>query len=61
MPGDDAAALDWLLFTQAGVVSWAQATAELTPSRVRHLLATGRWERVCRGILRAGGGPVTVD
>ncbi|MEU1888693.1 hypothetical protein [Micromonospora sp. WMMD987] len=61
MPGDDAAALDWLLFTQTGVVSWAQATAELTPSRVRHLLATGRWERVCRGILRAGGGPVTVD
>ncbi|WP_084261637.1 PDDEXK family nuclease [Micromonospora rifamycinica] len=61
MPGDDDAALDWLLFTQAGVVSWAQATAELTPSRVRHLLATGRWERVCRGILRVGGGPVTID
>ena len=59
MPGDDDAALDWLLFTQAGVVSWAQATAELAPARVRHLLATGRWERVCRGILRVGGGPVT--
>ncbi|WP_238359745.1 MULTISPECIES: endonuclease domain-containing protein [Micromonospora] len=43
----------WLLFEQSGMVSWAQATAELTPAKVRHLLATGRWGRVCRGILRA--------
>ncbi|MEU6022309.1 hypothetical protein [Micromonospora sp. NPDC047134] len=53
MPSDDADAVQWLLFEQSGMVSWAQATAELTPAKVRHLLATGRWGRVCRGILRA--------
>ncbi|MDG4794179.1 hypothetical protein [Micromonospora sp. WMMD1082] len=59
MPRDDADRLEWLLFEQSGVLSWAQATAELTPARVRHLLATERWGRVCRGVLRAGppGGP----
>ncbi|GGM31509.1 hypothetical protein GCM10011608_15090 [Micromonospora sonchi] len=50
----DADALQWLLFGQAGVLSWARATAELTPAKVRHLVATGRWSRVCRGVLRAG-------
>ncbi|MEV2239062.1 DUF559 domain-containing protein [Micromonospora sp. NPDC049891] len=53
IPGDGADALQWLLFEQSGIVSWAQATAELPPAKVRHLLATGRWGRVCRGILRA--------
>ncbi|KKK06223.1 hypothetical protein [Micromonospora sp. HK10] len=53
MPRDDASGLEWLLFTQSGVLTWAQATAELTPARVRHLLASGRWQRVCRGLLRA--------
>ncbi|WP_204290364.1 endonuclease domain-containing protein [Micromonospora gifhornensis] len=53
MPSDDADAMEWLLFEQSGMLSWAQATAELTPAKVRHLLATGRWGRVCRGILRA--------
>ncbi len=54
MPKDDADALQWLLFEQSGILSWAQATAELSPSKVRHQLVTGRWSRVCRGILRAG-------
>ncbi|MFG2063233.1 hypothetical protein ACGFIK_17650 [Micromonospora sp. NPDC048871] len=53
MPSDDGDAVQWLLFEQSGMLSWAQATAELTPAKVRHLLATGRWGRVCRGILRA--------
>ncbi|RIV37199.1 endonuclease domain-containing protein [Micromonospora radicis] len=59
MPRDDADPSQWLLFEQAAIVTWAQATAELSPSRVRHLLATARWSRVCRGILRAEppGGP----
>ncbi|MEU5938831.1 hypothetical protein ABZ807_06515 [Micromonospora sp. NPDC047548] len=61
IPDDDAGALDWLLFAQAGVLSWAQATRELTPGKVRRLVATGRWERVCRGILRVGGGEVMPD
>ncbi|MCZ7435656.1 DUF559 domain-containing protein [Micromonospora sp. WMMC241] len=60
MPGDDASRLEWLLFGQSGVLTWAQAMAELTPGQVRHLVASGRWQRVCRGILRAGpGGPYT--
>ncbi|MDG4804954.1 hypothetical protein [Micromonospora sp. WMMD980] len=60
MPGNDASRLEWLLFGQAGVLTWAQATAELTPGRVRHLVAGGRWHRVCRGILRAApDGPYT--
>ncbi|MFF5175523.1 endonuclease domain-containing protein [Micromonospora sp. NPDC000089] len=54
MPGDDATGLDWLLFTQSGVLSWTQATEELTPGQVRHLVASGRWHRVSRGVLRAG-------
>ncbi|MER6594307.1 hypothetical protein ABT214_21150 [Micromonospora purpureochromogenes] len=54
MPSDDASGLDWLLFTQSGVLTWGQATGELSPSAVRHRLATGRWPRICRGLLRVG-------
>ncbi|MDO3702283.1 DUF559 domain-containing protein [Micromonospora sp. C28SCA-DRY-2] len=53
IPGDDASALRWLLFEQSGMLTWAQATAELSPARVRHLVATGRWQRICRGVLCA--------
>ncbi|WBB74723.1 DUF559 domain-containing protein [Micromonospora sp. WMMD1128] len=60
IPGDDASRLEWLLFGQSEVLTWAQATEVLPPGRVRHLLASGRWHRVCRGILRAApGGPYT--
>nr|MDT0663491.1 hypothetical protein [Micromonospora sp. DSM 115978] len=59
LPRDDADALDWLLFEQSGIVTWRQAVDELGPSRVRHLLATGRWQRLCRGVLAAGTGPLT--
>lgn len=51
MPANDASELDWLLFQQAGVVTWGQAVAWLTPGRVRSLVATGRWQRPCRGVL----------
>ncbi|SCE81865.1 Protein of unknown function (DUF559) [Micromonospora viridifaciens] len=62
LPKDDAPELEWLLFTQSGILTWAQATAELTPSKVRHLLASGRWQRVCRGLLRAApDGPFSQD
>ncbi|MFE9205797.1 hypothetical protein [Micromonospora sp. NPDC007230] len=62
LPRDDASGLEWLLFEQSGIVTWAQATAELTPATVRHLLASGRWQRVCRGLLRAApGGPFSQD
>ncbi|MEH0846088.1 DUF559 domain-containing protein [Micromonospora sp. CPCC 205711] len=54
VPGDDASGLDWLLFTQFGVLTWGQATDELSASAVRHRLASGRWHRICRGLLRVG-------
>ncbi|PTA42515.1 hypothetical protein [Micromonospora sp. RP3T] len=58
--GDDASRLEWLLLGQSGVLTWAQATEVLTPGRVRHLVASGRWHRVCRGIVCAApGGPYT--
>ncbi len=48
------------MFEQSTVLTWAQAMAVLPPGRVRHLLGSGRWHRVCRGILRAApGGPYT--
>jgi very-short-patch-repair endonuclease len=59
LPKDDASALEWLLFQQSGVITSKQALAELGAGRVRHLLTTGRWRRVCRGVLIAGAGPVT--
>ncbi|MEV4493794.1 hypothetical protein AB0K04_27255 [Micromonospora coxensis] len=61
MPGDDASGFDWLVFEQSGLLSWSQAVRELSPGKVRHLLATGRWERLCRGVLRAGTGEYTVE
>lgn len=59
VPRDDASALEWLLFAQSGVITSRQAVAELGTARVRHLLETGRWRRVCRGVLITGVGPAT--
>ncbi|GAB3139931.1 hypothetical protein GCM10027290_09950 [Micromonospora sonneratiae] len=59
LPGDEADALDWLLFEQAGVLTWRQAVAELGVAKVRHRLHTGRWRRVCRGILVTDPGDFT--
>jgi hypothetical protein len=50
VPSEDASELEWLLFTQSGVVTWAQAVALLSPGKVRHLVARGRWQRICRGV-----------
>jgi very-short-patch-repair endonuclease len=52
------ARVDGLLFEQSGVVTWRQAAAALGPARVRHLVASGRWQRVCRGVLVARPGPL---
>ncbi|MGI5148857.1 DUF559 domain-containing protein [Plantactinospora sp. CA-294935] len=59
MPGEQGGELDWLLFEQAQVLGWGQAVAALSPGRVRHLLATGRWRRWCRGVLVAHPGELT--
>jgi len=53
--------VEGLLFEQRGVVTWRQAVARLGPGRVRHLVASGRWQRVCRGVLMAQPGPFTED
>jgi very-short-patch-repair endonuclease len=51
IPGEAATALDWTMFEQSGVLTRRQAVAELGPGKVRHLVATGRWRAVCRGVL----------
>ncbi|MDG4788747.1 DUF559 domain-containing protein [Micromonospora sp. WMMD1102] len=38
------------------MITWSQAVAELTPSKVRHLVSTGRWRRVARNVLITQGG-----
>jgi very-short-patch-repair endonuclease len=61
MPHDDASALDWLLFEQSGILTWRQAVTALTTSKVRHLLRTGRWRRVCPNVLVSHTGPLAED
>ncbi|WP_239097481.1 hypothetical protein [Asanoa ferruginea] len=45
IPTDDATPLDWLLFEQAGVLTFRQAVAHLGVGAVRHRVATNRWRR----------------
>lgn len=58
IPAEEATELDWLLFGQAGVITWQQAVGLLSTGKVRHLLATGRWRRLCRGVLVTFTGPI---
>jgi very-short-patch-repair endonuclease len=51
--------LDWLLFEQDGVLTTAQAATLLGRGRIRTLLDSGRWRRVCRGVLISHNGPLT--
>ncbi|BCB78735.1 hypothetical protein GCM10022251_78690 [Phytohabitans flavus] len=51
LPGGEADEFEWVLFEQSNVLTAAQAARLLTPSKVRHLLARGRWRRWCRGVL----------
>lgn len=61
IPVDDASPLAWLLFEQSGVVTWRQAVAATSPAKVRHLITSKRWRRICRGILINQHGPLTQD
>ncbi|BCJ71931.1 hypothetical protein CS0771_14750 [Catellatospora sp. IY07-71] len=53
--------LEWVLFAQSNVLTWAQAVELLTVGKVRHRIETGRWRQVCRGIVFAGTGPLSLD
>ncbi|MFI6781089.1 endonuclease domain-containing protein [Micromonospora sp. NPDC050276] len=61
LPTDDADALDWLAFEQAGVLTTAQATRLLTEGVVRGRIRSGRWRSICRAILLTGNGRLTRD
>lgn len=51
LPRADADELDWVQFEQGGVLTTSQAIRLLSPGKVRHLIASGRWRRWCRGVL----------
>ncbi|MFY1598995.1 hypothetical protein [Micromonospora sp. WMMD737] len=61
LPADEADALDWLTFEQAGVVTTAQATRSLTEGTVRGRVRSGRWRAICRGVVLMGNGRLTRD
>ncbi|MGW9195630.1 DUF559 domain-containing protein [Micromonospora chersina] len=61
LPGDGAGTLEWLAFSQAGVLTTAQATGLLTEGTVRGLVRSGRWRSICRGVLLTGNGRLTRD
>ncbi|MEK8109528.1 hypothetical protein NKG94_43355 [Micromonospora sp. M12] len=61
LPSDDADALDWLAFEQAGVLTTAQVRGLLSEGTVRGRIRSGRWRSICQGILLAGNGRLTRD
>ncbi|MEU7841378.1 DUF559 domain-containing protein [Micromonospora sp. NPDC049114] len=61
LPADDADALEWLAFEQAGVLTTAQAARLLGEGVVRSRIRTGRWRSMCRGVLLTGNGRLTRD
>ncbi|MEV4655830.1 hypothetical protein [Micromonospora sp. NPDC049301] len=61
LPTDDADALDWLAFEQAGILTTGQATRLLSEGAVRGRIRSGRWRSICRGIVLTGNGRLTRD
>lgn len=61
IPSDDASELEWLLFRQSGVITWKQAVSLLSAGKVRHLVGTGRWRRVARGVLVTFTGKLGIE
>jgi hypothetical protein len=59
MPSELPPVLRDLLDHQCGVLTTAQAGAHLTEAAVRWRVASGRWQRICRGVLVAYSGPLT--
>ncbi|WP_238433736.1 hypothetical protein [Micromonospora tarensis] len=61
LPADDADALDWLAFEQAGVLTTAQVSGLLSEGAVRGRIRSGRWRSICRGVVLTGNGRLTRD
>ncbi len=59
MPSGEGTLLEWLLFKQSGVITYAQATQHISPAAVRHKLARGDWRRIFRGVILATAGRMT--
>jgi very-short-patch-repair endonuclease len=53
IPDERAGALEWLIFEQSGLLTTAQAMGLMSRGRLRHLLATKQWRRLCHGVLVA--------
>jgi very-short-patch-repair endonuclease len=56
---DRADPLAMLLWRQSDVLTRAQALRHLSPAKVEHKLATGRWRRAHHGVYVTHDGPVT--
>ncbi|SNT59449.1 Very-short-patch-repair endonuclease [Asanoa hainanensis] len=61
VPADSASPFEWLVFEQAGVLTYRQAVAAVGPGVVRHRLASNRWQRVSVGVLVTRPGPLGVE
>jgi hypothetical protein len=58
-PPDDASDLEWILYYQEKVLTRRQAMATMSIARLRHLVESGRWQRVKPGVFVAHNGPLT--
>ncbi|MEU8163091.1 hypothetical protein [Micromonospora parva] len=56
LPADDADALDWLAFEQAGVLTTAQVAGLLSEGAVRGRIRTGRWRSIGQTVGDIAGG-----
>jgi very-short-patch-repair endonuclease len=56
-PFEDLSGLDLLRRVQCDVVSRRQALRQLSPGSIKHLLATGRWRTLHRGVYLTRQGP----
>jgi very-short-patch-repair endonuclease len=51
MPSDDAGEWEWTLFTQHGIVTYAQAVRHKGRAHLRNEIDRGRWRRVANGVI----------
>lgn len=59
LPREDASELDFLLFEQLGVISTDQALRQMSESKMRNLVASGRWRQLTRGVMVTESGQLS--